>query len=805
MNLLFDIKYALRLLLKTPGFTALTVIVMTIGLGISIYMLSAVNALVFRPLEFKDGERLLFINRLVDNRVQQTILHDYEKIKKESQSFELVAAFGSETAVLSDGVKAIRYQGIYAGSGFFEYTSVAPLLGRVLTDADQQQGAAQVAVIGYDLWQNYFGGDKAIIGKLAQVNRAQVEIIGVMPRGYLFPFNNQIWLPLRKDANQYLLENSPLVRILAKAKPGISAAEAELELKTLYANSPDLRINPKQNVSVRTDQYKRELRRDNLNIFYIMLSAGFFVLVLGCINVGNLLLARANSRAKEIAIRVALGAPRMRLIGQILWESLLICAAGGVLAILFAGWGLDATTDFINDRSTEGVAFFNTLHLVQEDVVNALVVILLTALATGFIPAWRASGGNFNAVLKDAAKTAMGKTTGQISKFLVVIEIGLSCALMIVASIISVLIYQAIAAGYGININNFLAARVNPPLSVYPQGPVQTSYYDRLFAGASAIPGVEKATLMSHVPTEFLPPRGFQPEGQEFPDFSFPQAHLVHVYPNTFEVLSIPLLQGRLLDQRDNESSPRVVVVSDELANNIWPGESPLGKRIRLTSNTQAMSDPWMTVVGVVPQVLQGTLFGSVHAPTLYVPFAQMPRDAMAIVLKTSADANQYRDALAKVLQAIDPNIPMYRVVTLTEQDADNRTMLELVERIFLAFAICALVMAVTGIYGVMTNHIDQRTQELGIRRALGAPDERILLLFGRQSAWQLILGFVLGIPLAYFMSQGFINTIGAENQWHLLAYVLVPLIITVAVCVATLIPLGRILHMEPALALRYE
>jgi putative ABC transport system permease protein len=808
MSLMLDIKYSLRILLKTPGFTALTIAVMTIGLGVSIFMFSVVNAIVFRPLDFKDGDRLMFVNRLVDKKVQTSNLHDYQKIKDESQSLELVVAFGSETAVLSDGVKSIRYQGIFAGSGFFEYSSVAPLLGRTFTENDQIPGNSQVVVISYDLWQNYFGGDQAIIGKTVQINRQQVEVVGVMPQDYLFPFNNQLWLPLAKNANNFLLKDSPLVRILAKTKPGVSVEEADLELKNIFSNSPELRISPQQNVSIRINLYKHELLRGMINILYLMLSAGLFVLVLSCINVGNLLLARANIRSKEIAIRVALGAPRARLISQMLWESLLICGAGGLLAILFAGWGLDATTTFFMDRSTDGLPFFANMSLKPEDVVNAIVIILLTALVTGFVPAWKASGGNFNAVLKDAAKTAMGKTAGWISKTLVMIEIALSCTLMIVAGIIFVLIHQAVTEGYGINIENFLTARVNPPPAVYPEGPAQTRYYDRVLMDVSSIPGVEKATLMSHVPTEFLPSSGFQPEGQEFPDFVFPRAHLVQVYSNTFDTLSIPLLEGRLIDNRDQENSPKVVVISDVFAKKLWPDESAIGKRIRRvnhTQDTQNTPDNWMTVIGVVPQLLQGSVFGSEQSPTLYVPFSQMPRDAMAIVLKTRSDPNNYRQPLADVLHKIDPNLPMYRFAALTAQAENNRMLLEFVERIFALFAICALVMAVTGIYGVMANHIEQRTQELGIRRALGSPDTSIVLLFTRQSSTQLMIGFVLGIPLAYFMSKSFINTIGAENQLYLLAYILVPSIIVVAVFLATLIPLQRVLRLEPAVALRYE
>ncbi len=804
MSMMLDIKYSLRILLKTPGFTALTIAVMTIGLGVSIFMLSIVNAMAFRPLDFKDGDRLMFINRTVDNRVQQSILHDYQKIQDESQSLELVVAFGSETAVLSDGVKSIRYQGIFAGSGFFEYTSVAPVLGRTLNDNDQIAGNPQVVVIGYDLWQNYFGGDENIIGKTVQINRQQVEVVGVMPQYYVFPFNNQIWLPLRKEANDYLLKDSPLVRLLAKLKPGVSVTDADIELKNIFSNSPDLRVNPQQNIGVRTDLYKREMLRGMISIFFLMLSAGLFVLVLSCINVGNLLLARANIRSKEIAIRVALGAPRSRLIMQMLWESLFICGMGGLLAILLAGWGLDAVTAFFLNRSTDGILFFAVMSLKLDDVMNAIFIILLTALATGFVPAWKASGGNFNAVLKDAAKTAMGKTAGWISKTLVMIEIALSCTLMIVAGIIFVLIHQAVTEGYGINIENFLTARVNPPPAVYPEGPAQTRYYDRVLMDVSSIPGVEKATLMSHVPTESLPSSDFQPEGQEFPDFVFPRAHLVQVYPNTFDTLSIPLLEGRIIDNRDQENSPKVVVISDVFAKKLWPDESAIGKRIRRANNTQNTPDNWMTVIGVVPQLLQGSI-GSEQSPTIYVPFSQMPRDAMAIVLKTRSDPNHYRQPLADVLHKIDPNLPMYRFAALTAQAVENRMLLEFVERIFALFAICAFVMAVTGIYGVMANHIEQRTQELGIRRALGSPDTSIVLLFTRQSSTQLMIGFVLGIPLAYFMSKSFINTIGAENQLYLLAYILVPSIIVVAVFLATLIPLQRVLRLEPAVALRYE
>lgn len=805
MNLLLDIKYSLRILLKTPAFTALTIAVMTVGLGVSIFMMSIVNTIALNPLDFKDGDRLTFINRLVDNRVQQTILHDYQKIKDESQSFELVVAFGSDTAVLSDGVKSIRYQGIFAGSGFFEYTSVAPILGRTLTDADQIVGNPQVVVIGYDLWQNYFGGDERIVGKLIQINRQQVEVVGVMPKDYIFPFNNNLWMPLRKDASNFLLKDSPLVRLLGKLKPGVSVATADSEIKNIFANSPDLRINPQQNISIRTDLYKRETQRGLINIVYLMLSAGLFVLALSCINVGNLLLARANIRSKEIAIRVALGAPRIRLIIQMLWESLFICGTGGLLAILFAGWGLDATTAFFINRSTDGFPFFAVMRLTGEDVVNAIFIIILTTLVTGLVPAWKASGGNFNAVLKDAAKTAMGKTAGWISKTLVTIEIALSCTLMIIAGIIFILIHQAVTDGYGIDIENFLTARVNPPASVYPQGPAQTRYYDRVLMEASQIPGVEKATLISHVPTEFLPATGFQPEGQEFPDFVFPQAHMVHVYPNTFETLSIPLREGRIFDSRDHENSPRVAVISDEFAKKMWPGESAIGKRIRRVSTTQNTPDSWMTVIGVVPQLMQGSVFGAEQAPTLYVPFSQVPRDAMAIVLKTRSNPNSYQQPLANVLHKIDPNLPMYRFAALTAQAENNRMLLVFVERIFALFALCALVMAVTGIYGVMANHVEQRTQELGIRRAIGSPDSSIVLLFTRQSSLQLAIGFILGIPLAYFMSLGIVGNIGAENGLYLLAYILIPLMIAAAVYMATLIPLKRVLKMEPSAALRYE
>jgi len=806
MNLLFDIQYALRNLVKAASFSALTIAVMTIGLASSIYVLTIVKGLVFEPIYFPEGERVISIQRRVNNEWRSTLLHDYKKIRDESKTLELSTAYRSGTAVLADEFKSVRYSGAQVKGDYFAITGINALMGRTLSKEDYIPGSLPVVVISYEIWQNYFGSDKNIIGRNIQINRKSTQVVGVAVEGSEHPNPNTLWQPLQQNANNIPFKKSPSIRFHARVKAGVTLNQAIQEIESIFSNSPELAPIPGQVITPRILPLKKSYINGSIPTFYIMLSAALFVLLLCCINVANLLLARANGRMKETAIRLALGAPRRKLISQMMWEAFIICSVGGLLAILLAGWGLDATMDFFTSRSNSGhFPKWADMSLGMDNIFIAVLVIASTILFTGFIPAWRASSCAFNEILKDGSKTSLGKKSGWVSKILVGIQISLSCTLMIVSGVQFIIIHQAIDKGYGVSLENFISGRVNPHKDFYSKGEAQTAYFDRILAEAQRIPGVEEATLISAVPMEWSSHSSIEPEGQGYEGEDLVRSNIVTAYPSALQTLGIGLLEGRMFDKRDTADSPNVVVVSDLLALTLWPTESPIGKRLRPYSDKKEKPKDWLTVIGVVPQIVQNEMFDAEKTPNLYRPFSQNPRDAMAVVLKTQGDPALYKDDLEQIALKIDPNTPLYRAYPFTVRAERNSTFSEFIKTVFGLFALSALLMAATGIYGMMANHVKQRTQEIGIKRALGVPEPAITRLMMRQSAIHLVAGIVLGLPLGYLLSQLFVQDLGAVTDLYQVMYLLVPVIISVVVFAATILPLLKVLQQSPASALRYE
>ncbi|SMF18069.1 duplicated orphan permease [Alteromonadaceae bacterium Bs31] len=806
MNILFDIRYALRNLAKAGSFSALTIAVMTIGLASSIYVLTIVKSLLFEPIYFPEGERVINIQRRVNNEWRSTLLHDYQKIREESKTLELTSAFDTETAVLADEFKSVRYSGVHVKGDYFAITGIDVALGRTLTKEDYIPGSLPVVILSHEIWQNHFGGDKDIIGRSIKINRKSTQVIGVTVAGVEHPAPNMLWQPLQQDANNIPFKKSPSIHFYARVKPGVAIDQAIKEIESIFSNSPELAPIPGQVITPRILPLKISYISGGITTFYIMLSAALFVLLLCCINVANLLLARANGRMKETAIRLALGAPRKKLISQMMWEAFIICSAGGLLAILLAGWGLDTTMAFFASNSNSGhFPKWAQMSLQADNILVAMLVIASTIVLTGFIPAIRASNCAFNEILKDGSKTSLGKKSGWVSKALVGLQISLSCTLMIVSGVQFIIIHQAINKGYGVSLENFISGRVNPHRDFYSKGEAQTAYFDRLLAEAQRIPGVEAATLISAVPMEWSTHRSIEPEGQGYDGNDLVRSNIVTAYPDALQTLGIGLLEGRLFDERDTSDSPEVVVVSDLLARMLWPNESAIGKRLRTYSDKKEKPKKWITVIGVVPQVVQNEMFDAEKTPNMYRPFAQNPRDAMAVVLKTLGDPALYKDDLEHAALKIDPNTPLYRANPFTVQAKQDRTFEEFVRTIFGLFALSALVMAATGIYGMMTNHVKRRTQEIGIKRALGIPDRAITRLMMHQSTLQLAAGTVIGVPLGYVLSQLFVQDLGAVTDLYQMMYFLVPAIIAAVVFTATMIPLLKVLQQSPASALRYE
>jgi predicted permease len=807
MKWLFDIKYAYRMLLKSPGFTSLTVSVMAAGLGLCVFMLAFISSILTRPLPFEQGEQMHVIDLKYDGAHFNggSIMHpDYLAIKEQSNSYSEIGAFRTATANLSNGDRAHRYSSVIAEANIFSFTSTPPLMGRSFTEQDATSGAEPVTVIGFDIWQNYFNGDQSIVGQSVKINGVDTLIIGVMPQGYLFPMAAQLWQPLTADATRVKRSEAVSLAIYVKKKPEISIEQANQEVKEIMSKIALQypKTNGKSSAYVATFQ-EWMMGDESGMIVGLMLTAVGFVLVLACVNVGNLLFARANERAKETAIRVALGAPRGRLIMQMMWESVFICGLGGVFGLFLAAWGLELLTVILPNMLPISVPFWWQMSLDSELIFQAIVIILVTAFITGILPAWKMSSSNFNAVLKDGTRGAMGKKAGRINRVLVIVEVALSCILLSLSGVLFVVLQEINNSDFGADIENKLTARVGLPQATYSDDSKRTQYFQRLIAKLSTIPGVNNAGAVSALPGAGSGYQSFQPEGYEVIENQYPSTNQGITYIGSMQAMNMKLLEGRYFDSRDRKDSLPVSIITESMALKHWPEESALGKRFKYVERE---GEPWLTVVGVINHVIQGQPFSnSKHRTTAYLPYTQQTRRFMSIFIDTEGNPEQYREALVTAVASIDPEVPAYTISPLTERMRRSTGGMTFVRDLFAVFAICALLLASSGIYGVLANSTSRRTQEIGIRRAIGASDEKVLSMLMKQGWIQLLIGLVVGLPIGYLASQGVVQMLGPDTNNYYIVFAIIPVIISLVVTFAKFVPVIRAISMENCSALRYE
>ncbi len=808
MNFFFDIRYAVRLLMRSPGFLALTVTAMAAGLGLSFYMLAFLDHIAMRPLPFENGENMVVIVPTLNGQMYggSVSTHEFREIKDGTTSFSMMGAQYLYAANLSNGDRAVRHNASWVEPIFFEYVGVEPILGRVLAPEDDVPGALPVAVIGYDLWQNYFNGTAEILGQEVKINGEVAEVVGVMPESFVFPVGAELWMAMRADEEAIPWGEGILsVEIFAMLKPGVTMAAADEDVKAVMQRAEQAHPELNKGVSGRVTTFKqRYLGDDTEMIFMVMRVAVFFVLALACINVGNLLLARGNERGKETAVRIALGAPKARLVMQMMWESVIVSFLGGAIAVLLAAWGLEITFGILSAMIPVEPPFWWRATMDAPVLGVAFVVTLATAFVTGIVPAWKMSSGDFNAVLRDGTRGAQGKRAGHVGRILVICEVGLSTALLILSGVLSVMITQAISADYGARIDGVMTAQIALPEGSYPEEGDRLRYYEQLSSELSRIPSVNASGIASSLPGYGAGSFPFEPEGYEIIDNKYPRSGWSSVGLDYFRAFDIPILEGRAFDARDTADGMKTAVISDSLAERYWPDGDAIGGRVRWFDQSAELG--WVTVVGVVPHILHGPPFAETRAmPTIYVPLTQFAGEGMTVFATTGADPDHLRQPMLDAVARVDPEIPIYSMMSLRDDVIRRTAGRVFIKDLFLIFSLCALFLASTGIYGVMANSISQRTEEIGIRRALGAADERVMSLLMRQSWFQLGIGVILGVPIAYLMSQGFVQLIGPETRDHNWLFLLIPLLIACVVSAATFVPSRRAIRLEPSAALHYE
>jgi len=808
-----DIKYAWRLLLKTPSFTGITIAVLAVGLGLSIYMFSIINMLAYKQLDIPHYERLVMIDAVVDGMENQgnVYAHDYDYMKQRQQSFEEFSAYISISFSLSNGKEAQRYEGAYIEPKAFSLFGGHAHLGRVFIDSDVKKAFvdternpdhSDVVIISYQVWQEYYGKNPDVIGKTVQVNGRIHTVVGVMNEGFAYPMNESVWVPIKVAANQVAGQGDWSVSIAALLKPDVTAETAHEELMTYSKELTEKYPESNTNVFIHSRALVKMVMDNSMMIVYLLTGATIFIMALVIANVGNLMLARAMERSKEVAIRSALGAPRSRIIRQMLFETVIICLIGGFFGIILAGWGLDITRPLFQTFGG-GVSWW-TFKLGTEELTIAGLIIFSTAMLTGLFPAIKASNTDINSTLRDGTRGAQSKSSAKLTKVLVSSEIFLSCALLILAGVMIFGVNDAINADYGFKPKGMLTARFTLNTDDYKMTVDRNRYHQRLIQSLIQQPGIEDATTGGAFPGRTSTREPIQVEDMANQDKQYPRSYFITISKNYFEFLDVPILEGRAFNDNDTVGSLPVVIVSASFAKKFWPNTSAIGKRIKASPNNP--DSKWRTIVGVSKHLLHSQPFGEDQfRSAIYVPNGQLAYSYQFVAIKTTLDPYQLQKTLIDTAAKVDSNIPLYHILSLSDRLKNRVGAMIFVGNIFIIFGALALILAAAGIYGIMSRSVTQRTQEFGVRRALGAIDKDIYQLLLKQGLIMLIVGISVGAVLGYFavnMLSGVLLTLAG---YYSAVATAVLLTISFTFIAATLIPAFKVLKIEPNSALRYE
>ncbi len=808
-----DLRYGVRMLAKNPGFTAVAVLTLALGIGANTAIFSVVDAALLRPLPYGDPARLTVVRESVGKAGFGSVSYpNYLDWKTENHVFEDLAAFSPEEFLLTGGERAERIPGEMVSDSYFRLLGASPAEGRTfLLEETQTPGKGAVAILGYGLWQQRFGSDPHVLGRSIRVNDADYSIIGVMPKGFQgFSGTAKVWIPMamydiawpqlakfdflhKRDVHWH--------RVLGRLKPGVSLEQAQAEMAAIGDRLAREYPQANEDRSVRVQLAQDALIGQFRAPLFLMLGAVGFVLLIACANVANLVLSRAASRTREIAIRVALGAERRRLVQQLFTENLWVVLAGAGLGLLLGAWGLDLLgsilpvnlPSFVDIRVDRGVLGFT------------LLLTALTWLLLGSLPAWKVSSPDLNESLREGARGSQGQYGRRIGGFLVVTEISLAFVLMIGAGLLLRSFVQMLHVDPGFRPDHLLTMRFDVPNKF--TGEQRLRFSQQLVERLATVPGIESAALT------FIDPflwegfsRGFVLEGHApLPPAEIDTVYYHEISPNYFHTMGIPLLSGRDFTVRDDSHTPRIVIVTESFAKRYWPGENAIGKRIKFGSAD--WSYPWMEIVGVVGDIRYRSLRQDLEAnPVIYAPLEQSEAiEGMNLMARTKGDPGSMAAPLRQAIQQYDADIPVYHIATVEQRIAEQGGETRAYASLLGFFALLALSLSAVGVYAVMSYAVAQRTHEIGIRMALGAQPGGVMRLVLRQSLKLTLAGLAIGAAGALALTRLLAGLLFGVKATDPLTFVGGSLLLAGVALVACYVPARRAMRVDPMVALRYE
>jgi putative ABC transport system permease protein len=809
-TLIRDLRYGARSLAKRPGFTAVAVLTLAVGVGANTAIFSVVNAVLLRPLQYPNAERLAAVEELSEKgtRVQVTPAN-FLDWRAQNTVFEQLAAIFERTSNLSTGGEAERIELAMTSANFFEVFGVRPLHGRFFLPEEENAGHEPVVVISHALWQRRFGGDPSVVGRGVTLDGQSYTVVGVAPPGFQYPDQTEAWLPpfqrVPTPSAQMNIERARGFGFLSAVgllRPGVTVERAHEEMTVITARLRQQYPQTNNNRFNRVVPLRKFLVGGSGTALLLLMGAVALVLLIACANVANLLLARAASRQKEIAVRIALGATRLRLVGQLLVESVLLALVGGAAGLLLGWWGVELLRGLlpVDFPRAQGIAVD----------LRVLAFTALVSLATGVVfglaPALQATNLDVSESLKESARgSGGGSRRARLRSALVVAEVALSLVLLVGAGLLfrSLLSLQAVELGF--RPQHILTFRLAPSGPNFQEDAQFSAFFRQVAERVGALPGVESVGVINTLPLVKGPTAAFRVEGRpEEPIDRWPPINYRSVSPEYFRTVNTPVLRGRALDARDDASAPLALVVNQTLARQNFPGEDPVGKRINMGGTRPDGQPYWFEIVGVVADARSLDLDAEPSAE-IYTSYLQDPFGSMSYVVRTSAEPSGLVAAVREAVRHVDRNVPpaefreMEQIVGEAAAEPRFRSLLLGV------FGATALLLAAAGIYGVMAYSVAQRTHEIGVRMALGAQRGDVFRLIMGQGARLILAGVACGLAAALALTrlmEGLLYGVSATDPP---TYAGIALFLILVAALACYLPARRATRVDPLVALRYE
>jgi putative ABC transport system permease protein len=800
-----DIRYAIRNLLKRPAFTIIATVTLALGIGANSAIFSAVYSLLLKPLPFPEIDRVITIWDKAPSRGythNEVAMANYLDWRAQNHSFDQLSLYRWWSVNLTGNDTPERIQGFQVTANFIDVTGIKPIMGRAFTEEENQPGKGAVAIIANSLWQRRFGGDPNIIGKTITVNRIPVTIVGVMPNTLSYPVPGEIYAPLTITPELANNRQSHDSYVIGRLKRGVSVQSAQADIDNITARLQEQYPETNTGVGATVFPIVADTVRKYDTGVWVAMAAVAFVLLIACANVANLMLARASGRQREIALRAALGATRWRIVRQLLTESVIVALLGGLLGVLVAVWGVDALRAANPGDAARFAPGWNQLGINVPVLVFTIALSVFSGLVFGLAPALEVSKPNLNESLKEGSRQSSGRSHGLRSS-LVVFEIALSLVLLVCAGLFFRSFLTLFKTDPGFDPDHVLTMNLILPRAKYKEEALGAAFYRDLVQRVKATPGVEAAAAVN-----FLPLGGsnasddYLVEGEPQPAPGHENEGRYRVCTaDYFSTMRIPIVKGRAFTEQDKAGATPVVIVNETLARKHWPGQDPIGKRIRFDYPIDKA--PWMEIVGVSKDVRHELTLEV--TPEFYLPHPQDSWNSMVLVARTTVDPASLAGAIRQDVWAIDKDQPVFDVRTMEEVRSLSVGLQTFSSLMIGIFAGIALLLASIGIYGVMAFVVTQRTQEIGIRMALGARGVDVLRLVLANGMKLALIGSFIGLAVAWAVTRFFAKLLVGVKPTDLLTFTVVSACLLAAAFLACYLPARRATKVDPLEALRYE